>query len=184
MGMKYIIMYLLLLSMIKLQYKKKGRQSYTQNECMTMMIVGCYEKKLCRAQICARSCAHHLASSCQRLLCPLLRWWLCWHCWCCCPLCRCSRCRSCWRPLCLLHWCLLHWCPLCWCLLCWRLSRGGAVCRAGMFVVPGACHALCWRSDAVFIVLVRAGIRGCGFVTQVWRSSYWYSLWVPLDSLP
>ena len=44
-----------LLSMIKLQYKKKGRQSCTQNE---HTIVGRYDKKLCRAQICARSCGH------------------------------------------------------------------------------------------------------------------------------
>ena len=41
--------------MIKLQYKKKGRQSCTQNE---HTIVGHYDQKLCQAQICTWSCAH------------------------------------------------------------------------------------------------------------------------------
>ena len=101
------------------------------NECM---IVGRYEKKLCRAQVCARSCAH--LASCWHLLC--------WRCWCC-PLGRCSRCHSCWHPL-----CLLHWCSLCWCSSCHHLSCMGAVCCAG------ACHALRWHSGVAFIVLVSA----------------------------
>ena len=154
-------------------------------------IVGCYEKKLCRAQICTWSCAH-LASR-WRPLCPLLCWWLRWHCWCC-PLCCRSHCRSCWCLLCVrctgircAGACRAGVCHagvpfvVLACLLCW------CVCRAGMVVVLAwsSCCCLSRMALAFCCGVYRAGIRcGCGFVVQVWHSSYWYSSWVLLDSLP
>ena len=79
--------------MIKLQYKKKGQQSCTQNECT---IVGHYGGKIMPG-----ANMHPVLCSFWHLLCCLICWWSCWHCQCCHLLCCCFCCHSCWCPLCI-----------------------------------------------------------------------------------
>ena len=132
-------------SMIKLQYKKKGQQSCTQNECT---IVGRYDKKIMPS-----ATMHPVLCSFWHPLCRLICWQLCWHRRCHCLLCRCSRCRSCWCPLrgvrCVSVARLLCRCSLCWCSSCWRLS------------VHCALH---WRScfALAFVEWVWPLLCGCG----------------------
>ena len=155
-----------LLSMIKLQYKKKGQQSCTQNE---RTIAGRYDKKIMpganmRPVLCSFGITPASVVPLPSLVVVLALLAL----------------LSIVLPFALSFMLVSFVCSLCWHLLCWCLSCrhlscrcllcGGAVCHAG------ACHALRWHSGVAFIMLVsvvawvwvcRAGVAFVLFVFVV-----------------